>query len=508
MNKYGLTEKEQVEILALIKKYPEIDEVILFGSRAMNTFTKISDIDLALKGDNISRIIGSLVSDFEDSSLIYEVDVIDYHGISSEALLEHIRKYGKVFYRKGWVETMLGEEVEYVNKKISIEEITLDNYVSTENILPDKGGVVKAASLPKVSKVNAFEVGDTLFSNIRTYFKKVWFSTKRGGASNDVLIFRPIDSERLDKEYLFRVISNNNFIEYTVVTAKGTKMPRGDKDAIKQYALNLPPLPEQKAIAAVLSAFDDKIELLREQNQTLETLAQTIFKEWFVHFNFPDKDGKPYRDNGGEMVDSELGKIPKGWRVGQLKEFGKIICGKTPPKSKTEYFGGDIPFIKIPDMHNQVFIITTSDTLIEQGKESQKLKTIPANSILVSCIATVGLVGISIKESQTNQQINTIVPQYEYYREYLYLDMLRKNKFLNDIGSGGTATLNVNTGIFSNIEMIIPEKELLIEFSKLAKPIFDKMYNNTAQIQTLSKTRDTLLPKLMSGQTRVKGFEQ
>ena len=112
MNKYGLTEKEQVEILALIKKYPEIDEVILFGSRAMNTFTKISDIDLALKGDNISRIIGSLVSDFEDSSLIYEVDVIDYHGISSEALLEHIRKYGKVFYRKGWVETTLGEVAE------------------------------------------------------------------------------------------------------------------------------------------------------------------------------------------------------------------------------------------------------------------------------------------------------------------------------------------------------------------------------------------------------------
>ncbi len=86
----------------------------------------------------------------------------------------------------------------------------------------------------------------------------------------------------------------------------------------------------------------------------------------------------------------------------------------------------------------------------------------------------------------------------------MYLDMLRKNKFLNDIGSGGTATLNVNTGIFSNIEMIIPEMELLIEFSKLAKPIFDKMYNNTVQIQTLAKTRDTLLPKLMNGTIRVK----
>jgi len=269
---------------------------------------------------------------------------------------------------------------------------------------------------------------------------------------------------------------------------------------LEMLFLNLPPLPEQKAITNILSSFDEKIELLRAQNEMLETLAQTIFKEWFVNFNYPDATG--------EMVDSELGEIPQGWKVGKLRDIGKIICGKTPPKSKKEYFGGDIPFIKIPDMHKHMFIITTSDTLTEQGKKSQELKTIQANSILVSCIATVGLVSISIKESQTNQQINTIVPSHKYYREYLYLEMTRKNKYLNDIGSGGTATLNVNTGIFSNIEIIIPTNNLLVEFSNVVKSIFGKIFNNGNQINTLTKTRDTLLPKLMSGEKRVEGFDQ
>jgi len=112
---------------------------------------------------------------------------------------------------EGWVETTLGEVTRYANGKIPVSEISLDNYISTENLLADKMGVTQAATIPKVSKVNVFEAGDTLFSNIRTYFKKVWYSDKSGGASNDVLVFRPVDDGNLDKKYLYYLISNDGF---------------------------------------------------------------------------------------------------------------------------------------------------------------------------------------------------------------------------------------------------------------------------------------------------------
>lgn len=263
---------------------------------------------------------------------------------------------------------------------------------------------------------------------------------------------------------------------------------------------------EQPAIAAVLSSFDDKIELLREQNKTLEATAQAIFKRWFVEFEFPNAKGKSYKTAGGKMIDSELGKIPEGWRVGRIKDYGEIVCGKTPSKGNREYFGGEIPFIKIPDMHNQVFIITTEDSLTEVGANTQKNKFIPANSICVSCIATVGLVSITSKKSQTNQQINSMMPSSENYFEYLFLALKNMRDDLLAIGTGGSATLNINTTTFSDIEIIFPENNILEKFHHTASSTFQKINFNNSQIQTLSKLRDTLLPKLMKGEVRVKGF--
>ena len=146
-----------------------------------------------------------------------------------------------------WGETTLGETTYFVSDKINTEELTINNYISTENLLSDKKGIVASSNLPNVSKVNSFKKEDVLFSNIRTYFKKVWFASKDGGSSNDVLIFRPVKEDSLNKHFLYRIISSDVFIDYTVKTAKGTKMPRGDKNAIKLFPINLPPLSEQKA---------------------------------------------------------------------------------------------------------------------------------------------------------------------------------------------------------------------------------------------------------------------
>lgn len=230
------------------------------------------------------------------------------------------------------------------------------------------------------------------------------------------------------------------------------------------------------------------------------------FKRWFVDFEFPDENGKPYKSSGGNMVASELGEIPKGWEVGKTGNFGKIVCGKTPPKHIKEYYYGKIPFIKIPDMHNTVFVNRTQDSLTAKGSKSQLNKLIPAHSINVSCIATIGLVTINKIAAHTNQQINSIIPKSESYTEYLFLTLRRMKDYLLSLGSGGTATFNINTTIFSNVEIMKPKNNVLNDFHKISMPLFNKISNGLDEIETLTKIRDTLLPKLMSGRIRVPAY--
>ena len=294
--------------------------------------------------------------------------------------------------------------------------------------------------------------------------------------------------------------TENNFLYYLLKYSIG-KIKKNTHGAVfdtitKQTFDNIEvSIPENKAtqrqIAQILSSLDDKIELNLQMNQTLEAMAQAIFKEWFVDFNFPGFDG--------ELVDG----LPKGWNRCLIKDFGKIVCGKTPSKAVKEYFGGEYMFIKIPDMHNSVFIIETTDSLTEEGLNSQSNKTIPPFSICVSSIATVGLVCINPEPCQTNQQINSIVPKNKDSRYFLYfLTTSMKDTFLAT-ASGGTATLNMNTSQFSNIGAFMPGEDILKEFDVIVSPIMEKILENEYNIKSLTQTRDTLLPKLMSGQLKI-----
>lgn len=258
--------------------------------------------------------------------------------------------------------------------------------------------------------------------------------------------------------------------------------------------IKLPPLDDQRRIASILSSLDRKIELNNKINADLEEMAQAIFKNWFVDFE-PFKDGK--------FVDSELGMIPEGWKVGCLGDMGNIVCGKTPSKSNSNYYGGDIPFIKIPDMHGNVFVENSEDRLTEEGSLSQIKKLIPPYSLMVSCIATVGLVSINTKSSHTNQQINTVIPHNKSALFYLYQHMKNNEEFLKNMGRGGTTTLNVNTRSFSNIRLLIPSEIALEQFHRVVEGLFKKIELNLHESRTLSLLRDTLLPRLMSGELEV-----
>ncbi|WP_289059348.1 restriction endonuclease subunit S, partial [uncultured Mesotoga sp.] len=225
---------------------------------------------------------------------------------------------------------------------------------------------------------------------------------------------------------------------------------------------------------------------------------------WFIDFEFPNDNGEPYKSSGGEMIDSPLGPIPKGWRIVKIKSLGNIVCGKTPPKKQRVFYeNASIPFIKIPDMHSQVFAVNTNDTLSCEAIDIMRKKLLPANSICVSCIATVGEVVITSRESFTNQQINSIVPRKKYLVYYTYFMMKELQNTLVQMASGGSATLNLNTKEFSNTSIIFPSESTIFRFHETVECLFQRILLNQTEINALASLRDILLPKLMSGEIRV-----
>ncbi|WP_054748314.1 restriction endonuclease subunit S [Veillonella rogosae] len=250
----------------------------------------------------------------------------------------------------------------------------------------------------------------------------------------------------------------------------------------------------QDKIVDILSAYDNLIENNQKQIKLLEEAAQRLYKEWFIDLRFP----------GYENVEIVDGGVPEGWQYKKVSSFGSVITGKTPSTAKSQYYGGEVPFIKIPDMHKGIFPLVTEVTLSLEGAKSQKNKFIPKNSIMVSCIATVGLVNISIEDCQTNQQINSIVLADERSLYYLYFAMKDLKSLLDGVGSNGGATMtNVNKEKFSNLSILCPNTLLLEKYYEYSKPLFDKILNLSKNINCLTEARDRLLPKLMSGEIEV-----
>ncbi|NWF36661.1 restriction endonuclease subunit S [Mariprofundus sp. KV] len=260
--------------------------------------------------------------------------------------------------------------------------------------------------------------------------------------------------------------------------------------------LPLPPLTTQRRIAGILSAYDELIENNQRRIRILEEMARSLCREWFVHFRYPGHEEVP-------LVDSPLGPIPQGWEVKQVKDFGKVITGKTPSKSNPAFYGEDNQFVKTPDMHGNMFILDTVDRLSDAGALSQTNKTLPVGSICVSCIGTIGVVSLTTEECQTNQQINSVALNSSEHREYLYFCLQGSKQRLENLGSNGATMGNVNKGKFEAMEIISPPSDLLINYHRLVVPIFSEILRASRLSGNLRQARDLLLPKLLSGQISV-----
>ena len=224
-----------------------------------------------------------------------------------------------------------------------------------------------------------------------------------------------------DQRFLYFLLSSEDFVQFAANSAAGSaNQARLGIANLLKFPFSLPPLREQQGISSLLGSLDDRISLLHETNTTLEAIAQALFKSWFVDFDPVRAKQQGTAPQGMDAAtaalfpdsfeESELGEVPKGWRVGTVADIGEVICGKTPPTSEAANYGDDVPFITIPDMHNLLAVTTTNRSLSSLGAATQRKKTLPSGSVCVSCIATAGLVIRVTTPSQTNQQINCVVP--------------------------------------------------------------------------------------------------
>lgn len=295
-------------------------------------------------------------------------------------------------------------------------------------------------------------------------------------------------SPKIDKEYLYYFILNNR--SKLIKLGNGSVFVNLKKEILENYEIELPSIDVQHKIARYLSAIDEKIKLNNEINDNLLNQIDSHFRELYIDF------------------EQNNGRIPANFRYGILDELSKeIICGKTPSTKNESYYGGNIPFITIPDMHDKVYVIKTERYLSEEGANSQIKKFLPRNSICVSCIGTAGLVALVNESSHTNQQINSIIPKENVSPYYVYSLMKTLKDKIISLGQCGSTIVNLNKVQFSKLEVLIPTEQSMSEFDQRVKPMFEQINLLQLENEKLSSLRDSLLPKLMSGEIDVDSIE-
>ena len=352
--------------------------------------------------------------------------------------------------------------------------------------------------------------GDLLYSREGTYFgiAAEMPSNERVCLGQRMVLIRP-NPEILDNRFLRMWLNSPVLARHIHGFRDGTVAERLNMPTIRELPVPRFTNSEQRRIAELLGRLDDKIELNRRMNETLEAMARAIFKDWFVDFG-PTRakvDGRaPYLaselwDLFPDALDDE--HKPVGWTTIPLKQLGRVATGKTPSTKKPEFFGDEMPFLKIPDMRGRIYVLRTSTSLSEEGARSQEQKTLPAGSVSVSCIATPGLVTLNHRDAQTNQQINSIVPTDRRQSHFVFWSCRRLAAAVMLGGSGGSVFHNMNKTSFENLRLVYPGEEIARTYSKTVAQIHDRILSNEYESDTLAQTRDLLLPKLMSGEIRL-----
>jgi len=387
-----------------------------------------------------------------------------------------------------WKEFSLQEFAELVKNTYKPTGIDDYLYIGLEHIEQESLRLNSIGHSTDVSSTKFFfDVDDILFGKLRPYFRKVVKPKFSGICSTDIWVFRA--KECFSQDFLFYFLANWDFIDISTGGEGGTRMPRADWQFLSKSKWLLPPLPEQKAIAGVLSSLDDKIDLLHRQNKTLEAMAETLFRQWFVE----EADEGWEEVELGDLVESINGVSYKG------SELNSSDCALVTLKSFDRNGGFRLDgFKEYTGTFKNTQILTQGDIAVAHTDITQDAAVIGNPVYIIS--------DPRFKTMVISMDLVKVEPKHEWLsKEFIYLLMRTKDFKQHCLGfSNGSTVLHLNKNAIPQYTFLIPQKQAIILFSKTVKPLFLKQIENITQIRTLEKLRDTLLPKLMSGEIRVK----
>ena len=374
----------------------------------------------------------------------------------------------------------LNDIAEFVTDKISSGSISLENYVTTDSLLQNKRGREAAQNLPPMQcALTHYKRGDVLVANIRPYLKKVWFADSEGGCSSDVLVFRAKNGHY--PSFLYTALMQDVFFDYAMSGAKGSKMPRGDKDQIMRYELPTFTSLEEENIGNMMVDIMSKININRQINDNLEAMAKQLYDYWFVQFDFPNEEGKPYKSSGGAMVWNEKLKreIPQGWDFCFLENLLTIRNGR----DHKHLADGIYPvYGSGGEMRKVSEYLYDGESVLMPRKGS-------LNNIMYvnEAFWTVDTMFYSeMKLSNCAKYIYYTIKDIDFTR-----------------WDSGTGVPSMTSSTLYSIKLVKPQNETLKKFDEMISPLFEHMKQISEQNVVLTKQRDEFLPLLMNGQATV-----
>ncbi len=501
---FGLKDKDYKLIKTIFQLFPKIDEVVVFGSRAMGTEKPGSDVDLVLKGNDIKLDdILKLKHKLEELPIIYDFDIINYATINTPALLEHIDRHGIQFYKKQetpseWKTYKLGEITTRIGDGLygtpKYDENGDIYFINGSNLV--NGKIVINSNTQKVNKTefdkHKKELSDkTILLGINGTIGNVALYNNEKCILGKSAAYLNIKND-FDKQFVRYVLTNEHFQNFIKTNASGTTIKNVGLGLLREYEFTAPKDKNtQTAIAQILTSLDDKIELNLQMNQTLEAMAQAIFKEWCC-------------------VDE--GIVPEGWTLKKLNDIADVSSSKRI--FLEEYKLNGIPFYRgkeVTQLSNGESISTELFISNERYNEIKERFGVPQiGDILITSVGTIGSVWLVDNDLPFYFKDGNVTWVKDYKTEingafvFQWLQTKEAKEQIKSVTIGSTQQA-LTISALKGLDILIPDEDTVSKVCLQLENINAKRISNISQIQTLTQTRDALLPKLMSGKIVVNG---
>ena len=539
----GLKDTHREAIIGVIAANDRVERAVLFGSRATGTNSVSSDVDIALFGDRLTLTDqGRLAAALDEIPMAQSVDLILYAAIDNRRLLEHIHRNGVEWYRRigetialqekpapisdDWRTVELGDCVVVNDPTYSPTEAwPFVNYLDTGNITENRvleiqNLIAGRDRLPSRARRKVLP-GDIVYSTVRPNLRHFGLLKRVPThflASTGFAVMRG-RHDVAHTDFIYWFLTQEKVVKHlqTIAEHSTSAYPSIRPADIQSLSLDLPPLQEQRAIAHILGTLDDKIELNRRMNATLEAMARALFRSWFVDFD-PVQAKMGGRDTGlpkeiadlfpGRLVDSEQGEIPEGWSLRRVRDVcERIENGGTPKRAEPRYWNGEVDWFKTAELHDEP-LLASEERISDEGLRESSCKIWPTGTILIALYAspTVGRLGILTTPATANQACSALVANKDVGNQFLFYSLLLSREHLQSIAVGA-AQQNISQQVVREHRIVVPLSQLTGAFESVVSDLHRKKTACLRESHALGALRAALLPKLVSGEVRVTGLE-